>query len=224
MGPHLMTQPYYEDDHVTIYNADCLEVLDQFDPLPGDGDVLLFDPPYGISYDTGARRLDGNARSIANDRDTTVRDAVLAWWSNRGPALVFGSWRVQKPAGTKGVLVWDKGGALGMGDLTIPWKFDHEEIYVLGGPWSGKRDSGSVLRHPPEQSMGRLHPHQKPVGLLSMLLAKLPHTGIVFDPCMGSGSTLVAAKARGRQAVGIELDERYCELAVGRLAQEVLAL
>lgn len=218
--------PYYEDRLVTIFHGDARDLaVDDVDPCSThDGNCLLFDPPYGIAYDTGRPRLGGNARSIANDSDTAVRDSVLAWWGNRGPALVFGSWRVEKPAGTKGVLIWDKGGALGMGDLSIPWKFDHEEIYVLGRGFVGKRDSGSVLRHPPEQSMGRFHPHQKPVGLLSMLLAKLPHHGTVVDPCMGCGSTLVAAKGRGRRAIGIEVDERYCEIAATRLAQEVLDL
>ena len=222
---------YYADDRTWIYHGDCREVLAE---LGADQDVsvtllayplaLVFDPPYGIAYESGARRVEGNARSIANDDDLAVRDAVLEWWNCRGPALVFGSWRRPKPAGTKGVLVWDKGGALGMGDLSLPWKFDHEEVYVLGGGFEGRRDCGSVLRHPPEQSMGRLHPHQKPVGLLSMLLDKLPGEALVIDPCMGVGSTLVAAKARGHRAIGIEADERYCEIAARRLAQEVLAL
>lgn len=213
--------PYYFDDLVTLYHADCREMLDTLGHL-FESDCLVFDPPYGIDYQSGAPREQGNARSIANDKDTAVRDYVLERWGTVRPALVFGSWRIPRPVGTKGVLVWDKGGALGMGDLSIPWKFDHEEIYVLGSGFVGKRDSGSVLRHPPEQSMGRLHPHQKPVGLLSMLLAKVP--GEVLDPCCGVGSTLVAAKARGRTAIGIEMDERYCEVAAKRLAQDVLDL
>lgn len=212
--------PYYSDEHVTLYLGRCEEVLP---PLGFGHGALVFDPPYGIDYRSGQPRKEGNARSIANDRDTAVRDWVLGWWANRGPALVFGSWRIPRPKGTKGVLIWDKGGALGMGDLSIPWKFDHEEIYVIGGPFAGKRDSGSVLRHPPEQSMGRWHPHQKPVGLLSMLLAKVPPLTVV-DPCCGVGSTLVAAKARGRKAVGVEVDEAYCERAALRLAQDSLDL
>ena len=156
-----------------------------------------------------------------NDDDTSVRDFLVDWWGSKGPALLFGSWKRPKPAGTKGTLVWDKGGALGSGDLSFPWKFDHEEIYVLAGPWSGRRDCGSVLRHPPVQSIGRSHPNEKPVGLMSMLLAKVPPV-LVVDPCCGVGPVLEAAKARNRPAIGIELDERYCEIAVQRLAQEVL--
>lgn len=216
----LAVKPYYEDDFATIYHGDCRDVLMATAVICDRWDVLITDPPYGINYRSGQPRVEGNARSIAQDTDTAVRDFVLLWWTI-GPALVFGSWRVPKPEGTKGVLIWDKGGALGMGDLSMPWKFDHEEIYVLGSGFAGRRDCGSVLRHPPEQSMGREHPHQKPVGLLSMLLSKCP-PGSVVDPCMGVGSTLVAAKAHGRRCLGIELDERYCEIAAKRLAQEVL--
>lgn len=223
MGDAYSVKPYYADDWVTIYHGDALDLLSHLESTSGpDVDSLLVDPPYGLGYESGRPRLEGNARSIEGDESTYVRDWLLRWWDNAGPALVFGSWRIPKPEGTKGVLVWDKGGALGMGDLSIPWKFDHEEIYVLGRGFVGRRDSGSVLRHPPEQSMGRLHPHQKPVGLLSMLLAKLPHRGRVIDPCMGVGSTLVAAKARGMMAVGIEKDEGYCEKAARRLDQSVL--
>lgn len=209
--------PYYEADGITIYHGDCREVLPTY--TPAQFAVMVTDPPYGIGYESGQRRLEGNARSIANDDSTAVRDFVLGWWD--GPALVFGSWRQPKPEGTRGVLVWDKGGALGMGDLSLPWKFDHEEIYVLGRGFVGRRDCGSVLRHPPVQAVDRAHPHEKPVGLMSLLLAKCP-PGPVIDPCMGVGPVLQAAKTRGRQAVGIELRERYCEIAAKRLAQGVL--
>lgn len=212
-------KPYYEDEFATLYHGKAEDVLPALDV---DIPALVTDPPYGIRYRSNSRRREGNARSIDGDTDTSVRDAILEWWSGRGPALVFGSWRIPKPAGTKGVLVWDKGGALGMGDLSLPWKFDHEEIYVIGGPWAGCRDCGSVIRLPPEQSMGRLHPHQKPVDLMTALLVKVPALAVVVDPCAGSGSTLVAAKALGRRAIGVEVDEAYCETAATRLAQEVL--
>jgi DNA modification methylase len=116
------------------------------------------------------------------------------------------------------VLVWDKGGALGMGDLSIPWKPDHEEIYVMGKGFVGSRDSGSVLRFPPVQSMaknGRVHPTQKPVDLMIALCRKVP--GLILDPYMGSGTTGVACVKAGRSFVGIEVDAGYFDTACRRI-------
>jgi site-specific DNA-methyltransferase (adenine-specific) len=208
-------KPYYEDDAVTIYHGLANEV-----PKWLTADVLLTDPPYGINYCTGQPREEGNARSIQGDLDTDARDSALAAWGDR-PALVFGSWKAPAPSGERTRLIWDQDGALGMGDLSLPWKPSWSVIHVSGGPWAGRRDCGSVLCCPPEQSMGRCHPHQKPVRLLNMLLSKcIP--GVVADPFMGSGSTLRAAKNLGRKAIGVEIEERYCEIAAKRMGQEVL--
>lgn len=207
--------PYYQDSLIELYHGDALQLL----PLIAvpDAVALVTDPPYGDSYRSNAPRLAGRARSIVNDADTSVRDGVLDWWANRGPALVFGTWKVPRPADTKMVLVWDKGGALGMGDLTLPWKPDHEEIYVLGGPWAGRRDCGSVVRCAPVQAVGRDHPNEKPVELMRRLLEKIDPSATIVDPTCGVGSTLVAAKALGRRAIGIELDSDYCAVAAERL-------
>lgn len=207
---------YYQDEHVTLYHGDCREITAWLDT-----DVLLTDPPYGIDYQSGSRR-DTLAASILGDKDTTARDDVLAAWGER-PALVFGTWRIPRPEGTRARLIWDTKGALGMGDLSIPWKPSDQEIYVLGSGFSGHRDT-NVLTCAPVQSMarnGRLHPHEKPVPLLERLLAKCP-PGVVADPFAGSGSTLRAAKNLGRKAIGVDLDERYCEVIAKRLDQYAL--
>jgi DNA modification methylase len=147
---------------------------------------------------------------------------MLAWWGSR-PALIFGSWRRPRPERTRQLLVWDSGGALGLGALDLPWKPAHQEIYVLGGGFKGRRTT-DVLRYPPVQSMaknGRVHPHEKPIALMRALLQKCP-PGAVLDPFAGSGSTLRAAFDLRRKAIGIEIEERYCEIAAKRLQQEVL--
>lgn len=215
--------PYYEDDYCTIFCDDAVKLLFADDDTFADT-VVVTDPPYGLAYHSNRPRREGFARKITGDKTTALRDFLVLWLEDDQPALIFGSPRIAKPAGTKGTLVWDKGGALGMGDLSLPWKFDHEEIYVLGTGFVGRRDCGSVLRFPPVQTSGRHHPNEKPVGLMTALIAKCPPRLTVLDPYMGSGSTLVAAKRLGRRAIGIERDEAYCAIAVKRLGQEVLDL
>lgn len=106
-----MTEPYYQDEHVTLYHGDCLEITEWL-----AADVLVTDPPYGMAYVSS--RIPGNRRPVANDRDAAVRDEALALWGDR-PACLFGTWRVERPKGTRQVLIWDKRGAgPGMGDLT----------------------------------------------------------------------------------------------------------
>lgn len=207
--------PYYSDDSVTIYHGDCREWMPE-------ADVLVTDPPYGLNYQSGWEgRLD---RSIVGDADATFRDDVLSRWRPK-PALVFGTWKVAFPTGTRQVLIWDKQGALGMGALDLPWKPGHEQIYVLGKGFSGYRGT-DVLSYAPGQATarrGRLHPHEKPVPLMRDLIAKCP-PGVILDSFMGSGTTLVAAKSLNRRAIGIEIEERYCEIAAKRCSQEVLGL
>ena len=211
-----MSAPYYQDELVTLYHGRAEQISEWT-----TADVLLVDTPYGIDYNSGSRRED-LASSILGDKDTAVRDAVLAAWGPDRAALVFGSWRVERPAGTKMLLVWDKKGALGMGDLSIPWKPGHEEIYVLGsGVWRGSRTT-DVLRVAPVQSTsrnGRLHPHQKPLALMEELVRKLP-AGVVADPTAGVGSTLLAASRIGQRSIGVELDEAYCETIAKRLVSD----
>lgn len=212
--------PYYQDDAVTIYHRDALDwtVIDYLWPSAG---VMVTDPPYGIAYRSGKQgKL---ARSIQGDDDTALRDRALEVWGDK-PALVFGTWKMPHPERAAACLIWDSY-PLGMGDLSIPWKPCAQEIYVLGKGFTGRRDSAVLTGFAPVQSLarnGRRHPNEKPVELMQYLVDRCP-PGLVFDPFMGSGSTLVAAKRSGRQAIGIEIDERYCERAALRLSQEVLS-
>jgi len=201
-----------------LYLGDCREIL----PTLAREGCMVTDPPYGMDYKSGYATDElWSGRSIHGDQTTAERDFALEWAEGL-PVLCFGTWKVPRPVGTKIVLVWDKGGALGMGDLALPWKPDHEEIYVLGKGFIGTRDCGSVLRHPPVQSMaknGRQHPTEKPLSLMHDLIRKT--AGVILDPFMGSGSTGVAAVQAGRPFVGIEKDPRYFEIAVKRIEQAV---
>lgn len=212
------TDHYCRVEHLaeglTLYLADCREVLPAM-----RFDCVLTDPPYGQQYVSGhaTDTLWKAGKTITGDEDCRARDEALAMVDC--PALVFGSRKVPQPIGTRMVLTWDKGPALGMGDTTLPWKPSTEEIYVVGKGFVGGRNSGSVLYHPPVQSMaknGRLHPNEKPVGLIERLLTWMPR-GAVCDPFMGSGSTGEAAIKAGRPFVGVEVEPEYFEIACSRL-------
>ena len=115
-------KPYYEDDLVSLYHADCLE-----SSLWHDADVLVSDPPYGIdwqgtTYNTGEKR-----ESIANDRTTAARDTVLDLWGDR-PAVMFGSPLLAPPEGTKQVLVWRKPPDSGFMGSVAGFRRDWESI------------------------------------------------------------------------------------------------
>ncbi len=220
-----MTTPYYQDDLVTLYHGDCLEVTDWL-----TADVLVTDPPYGIRWSGVAnyargerqdRRTQGNEMPIANDGDLTVRDEVLAAWGDR-PAMVFGTWRRERPRGTRHRLVWWKRGQA-PGPTRSPFVLQDEEIYVIGG---GRPRADSPLRSvlSTEESRSRIvsevgHPTPKPVGLMETLIERCPE-GTVADPFAGSGATLLAARNLGRRVIGVELEERYCEVIVRRLSQQ----
>jgi hypothetical protein len=214
----------YQDDFTTILHGDSRQLIhDVVTDLGLEPAALVTDPPYGYAYASNMPTSSWKGEQIANDADTTARDDVLAAWGDR-PALVFGSWKRDRPSGTRNVLVWDKGDSPGMGDLTLPWGYSHEEIYVLGEGFEGKR-GGSVLRYqkiPPSERAGRWHPNEKPIPLMRDLIAKCPPGAVIVDAFMGSGSTLRAAKDLGRRAVGIELERKWCEVARSRLAQESL--
>ena len=214
-----MMTPYYQDDHCTIYHGDCREILPELPKV----DLVLTDPPYGIQHSTSKGASWKNTH-IANDRSTQMRD----WIVEARPCdcmAIFGTWKVAAPVGPKACLIWDKGPAFGMGDLTFPWKCSWEMIWIYGDGWAGHRDEGVLKGHicVSWESRGRSHPHQKPETLMSHFMAKAPR-GTVLDPFMGSGTTLRAAKDLTRHAIGIELEEKYCEIAARRLEQEVLAL
>ncbi len=217
-----MTEPYYSDEYVTLHHGDCREV-----DLPSV-DLVLTDPPYGVSYVSnsgvgqGTRPItnDGARLALRLQRSLLPRiEATHVLWFTRWDAwpdvwVDLGQWFRMR-----GLLVWDKG-TPGMGDLKH-WGPSYELIASAGeGRTVGGRDQ-SVLRFPTVPSANRNHPTEKPIELLRYLLEKMaPAT--VLDPFAGSGTTLIAAQSLGIRCTGVEMDERYCEIAAKRLAQGVL--
>ena len=223
-----MTGVYYEDDLVRLYHGDCLEITEWL-----SADVLVTDPPYGRAWKQGRIEGRGNGRrpsdasdlheGIAGDVSTEARDAALELWGRR-LAVVFGDLMFSPAMGTQQVGAYLKPSSAGVRGAVAGRRRDLEAIYWLGGWPSGMGGESSLLATRtanvatgPAARYG--HPHAKPLDILEDLISSCP-SGTIADPFAGSGSTLVAAKALGRKAIGVELEERYCEIAARRLAQD----
>lgn len=221
-----MIEPYYQSDcgRAVLYCGDALEVMPQLEA--GSVDACIADPPYGFNYSSN-HGASWAGSEIANDSDTSRRDYVIGYAERyKLPWAIFGSWKIQKPLTLRQMVIWDKGPAFGMGDLSFPFKNSFEEIYLGGTGWAGYRDEGVLRGHlvVSWESKGRCHQNQKPVSLLRLLIHKLPAAQTIFDPFAGSGSTGVAALQEGRKFIGIELSEEYCAIAKSRLMREGLCL
>ena len=214
-------KPYYQDEHVTLYHGDCREC-----PAWLAADALVTDPPYGVEWKQRLgdgrkpREQDYILNVVKGDTDTSARDDALAAWGPK-PAIVFGSWRVQRPPNVRSMLIWHKEGSY-PGPLNAAFFTNHEEIYVIGEGW---RKSAPPLRsvitttgHSGQAARRVGHPTPKPVGLMEQLIDRCP-PGVIADPFAGSGSTLIAARNLGRKSIGVECEERYCELIAHRLDQ-----
>ena len=177
----------------------------------------------------GGRYADDRHAGIAGDEDTATRDAALQAWGNR-PAVVFGDLMLAPPAGTKQVCGYRKPADAGNKGTFAGFRRDLEAIYLVGSWAAGLNGTSSVLTTTASLQGGSHgisgrngHPHAKPLDVLLALIERCP-PGTIADPFAGSGSTLVAAKQLGRRAIGVELEEKYCEMAARRLAQDVLPL
>lgn len=217
-------KPYYSDHYVTLYHGDCRGVSAWL-----NADVMVTDPPYGIGWSKGLDAKNGSRAhdGIANDESTEARDLIVSQWGTK-PAAVFGSLYAPFPAAVRHVLVWEKPGDAGVFGSTIGFRRDVEAVFLLGEWATRPAQWGSVLRsavrniggaNSPSGRTG--HPHTKPVDVLCTLIDR-SGGATICDPFAGSGSTLVAARSLGRRAIGVELEERYCEVAARRLSQGVL--
>lgn len=222
-----MAAPYYSDDHVTIYHSDCREVL----PSLGQFDAVVTDPPYGINdapLDRPGGR-DGNLNTWhpPSDWDHSIDPEWCAMACTAAPLVAwFGHWRKRhevEQAMTypiRAEVIWAKDRHVGP---PCPFGMRDERIWLFSETGiTPRRFDTTVWDVPGIASWDyKHHKNQKPIALMLRLLQWLPGDSIV-DPFMGSGSTLRAAKDLGRRAIGVEIDERYCEIAATRMGQEVL--
>lgn len=225
-----MAEPYYADDQVTLYLGDCREVTDWL-----AADVLVTDPPYGIGWSKGPWHGSGSHTHIPirNDHDTAARDEALMAWGSQ-PAVVFGDLLKPAPAGARQVLVWKKPTDTGKRGAHAGFRRDVEGVYLVGD-WPAQVGGTSAVLVSQAPSLhayvsaryrndrGSGHPHAKPLDVLEALIDRCPE-GTIADPFAGSGSTLVAARNLGRKAIGVEIEEAYCETIAKRLDQMCLPL
>lgn len=217
--------PYYDDGRgIVIFHADARDVLPTLDRF----DLLLTDPPYGIGADRDATSRSGRQRGNemaprtvhhrtawddAPADDDLIRlaldaaDRHIIWGGNFFTLPPSPSW-----------LVWDKdNGNNRYADAELAWTDLGGAVRMIRHRWHGmfQEFSGADKER-------RVHPTQKPLRLMRWCVERAWPVSSIVDPFMGSGTTLRAAKDRGVRCVGVELDERHCEEAAKRLAQESL--
>lgn len=235
-------QPFWEDERksLAIYQSDLFEFT-----VPIMADMFVTDPPYSRAgaIHTGRRTSYGTADDARQSDQFWLRwftDAArifLRHVNDDGCGFIFCDYRTIN-AVERGIananlgwtvsqcLVWDRE-CIGMGS---PFRSSHELIAFVRGPefrHTGRKDMGNVFRHKWFYGAHKHHPAEKPVGLIAQLIKSVEPSGsdtIVFDPFMGSGSTLVAVQSIGRRGFGVEIEEEYCRVAVDRLQRAVLPL
>jgi site-specific DNA-methyltransferase (adenine-specific) len=206
--------PYYQDERVTIYHGDCREFA------AGIGELaVVSDPPYGMGWDNSIS-IGPNGSGKTGTRSRWYGQAVVgddepfdpSPWLRFSEVILWGAnhYGQHLPRGT--TLVWikryDEAFGSYLSDAEVAWQKGGHGVYCY-------RDTAY-------KAEPRFHPTQKPIGLMRWCVART--TNPVLDPFMGSGTTLRAAKDLGRRAIGIEIEEKYCEIAAKRMGQEVLEL
>jgi DNA modification methylase len=212
-------KPYYEEAGIQIFHGDCREILPQL----GRFDLLLTDPPYGIGIGRTSHADSGSVVGHGNRR-VSKRSYTLQTWDDSPPDLtdaldaapyqiIFGGNYFPLPPSSCW-LVWDKQVNGNFADCELAWTNLDKPVRRISWLWNGfARENG-------EERFD--HPTQKPLGVMKWCISQAPTVETIIDPFMGSGTTLVAAKDLGILATGIELEERYCEIAANRLRQGVL--
>jgi DNA modification methylase len=212
-------KPYYEHAGITIYHGDCRDVMEQWEGLRTQSfDLLLTDPPYDIKWTPRVNR----------DADWRDEHVVLAPWLMlcRKACIWGGNYFTDQVPVSEAWLLWMKRPSVGFDQdrrtfsvAEMAWSNYGGHIRALTHVWDGGKRQG---HHDNRQF---LHPCQKPLEVMAWCLIEAGSDVLtVIDPFMGSGTTLVACKRLGRSCTGIEREERYCEIAAKRLAQEVLPL
>ena len=215
-------KPYYQDKWVTIYYGDCREILPQLDVKV---DLVLTDPPYGIGEARGKNKSRSNlakARDfgVANWDNKPVPSSLIDYIRDTAKhSIIFGGNYYLLPPSPCWI-VWDKdNGDDDFADCELAWSNFNSAVRKYTWRWQG------MLQESCSPKEYRYHPTQKPSGLFSLILADYSKIGdTILDPFLGSGTTCFCAKKLNRYSIGIEIEEKYCEIAARRCCQDVMEL
>jgi DNA modification methylase len=206
---------YYQDDSVVIYCADNRDILPLFPDKSFD--LVLTDPPYGIAdiWVGGSEKhgwtkanREGVLRNIW-DREPPTPE-TLSLCVDKGINAVIWGGNYFELGSSRGWLVWNKPErGFSLAEAELAWTNKDMVIRVCD---CNRSESD------------RKHPTQKPLKLLRWCLSFFPNADLILDPFLGSGTTAVAAKILGRKCIGIEISEKYCEIAKKRCSQSVMQL
>jgi len=223
-----LPKPYYEDSAVTIYHADCREILPHLPKV----DLVITDPPYEITATGGgiaaARQyLAGIAGKIDGGFDMSLIDGFENFFCFCGKEQLRDLLNMAAREGSRWMLLtWNKPNPTPL--VNANYLPDTEYIvhrFQSGRLFGNYKDKSRFIVHPSESTRKEGHPCAKPLAVIKRLALLGSQVGdTILDPFMGSGTTLRAAKDLGRKAIGIEIEEKYCEIAARRCRQEVLAL
>lgn len=209
-----MTEPYYDDGQCVIYHGDCREILPRV-----AGDAVVSDPPYGVGFDYDQHDDDLDDWFELMDEVIPAARAVAPFVVVQSCAINRLDWwyKNHRP---DWLIAWHKGSP---GHVAKVGFNDWEPLLAWGRPKRPMHDHFHTRCGFTENVNG--HPCPKPIEWANWLVDRAaPTGGTVIDPFLGSGTVARAAKNLGRKAIGIELSERYCEIAAQRLGQEVLDL
>lgn len=213
MEEALLLKPYYQEAEQTIYHGDCREILPLL-PLPYD--LVLTDPPYGLGgwTSTGNNSISEEESREVNEWDVKPSSELLVQCISMAKYSIIWGGNYFSLGFCRAPLIWDKGQrGMHFADGEMAWtNFDWGTLRILNLPiWDGDTKGNKV------------HPTQKPIAVMRWCISQAPKESFtILDPFMGSGTTLRAAKDLGRKAIGIEIKEKYCEVAANRLRQAVL--
>lgn len=212
LGAQFNMKPYYTDKYCTIYHGDCLDIMPHLEPV----DLVLTDPPYGVNKAKWDKYPEGSLEMAWGK----TLSAMLVFWSAFDLAGIASSF---SNGCLKNTIIWAKP------NLPCLWMFDRSRLPASYEPifYHAKKGYEPQERPPDFWLINKLnqfqsqHPTQKPTEIIGKCL-RVFGGNTILDPFMGSGTTLVAAKQLRRKSIGIEIEEKYCEIAVRRLAQEVI--